>query len=145
MKLFLEEDKSIKEAIVHVRYHVLDQKLKQVIEWIKTSNVQLDAKNGDEVFRLATEDIYYIESVDNRTFFYKQNEVYESNEKLYELEEKLVDTSFIRINKSTLVNMNVVVSVRALANYRLEATLENGEKVLINRHYMKQVKQYLKL
>ena len=41
--------------------------------------------------------------------------------------------------------MNYLQSVHPLPNYRLEANLKNGEKLIISRHYMKDIKQYTKL
>lgn len=145
MKLYLQEDKTIKEAIVEITYSILDRNIRKVIDMIEKNVIHLEAKKGTQFYTLETQDIYYIESVDNATFIYQKEEVFESNEKLYALEEKLQHTSFIRINKSTIVNMDNLVSVRPLQNYRLEARLKNEEKIIISRHYMKQVKQYLNI
>jgi DNA-binding LytR/AlgR family response regulator len=40
--------------------------------------------------------VYYIESVDNKTFLYLKDKVYESKQKLYELEEILAAGDFLR-------------------------------------------------
>ena len=79
---------------------------------------------------------YYIESVEEKTFVYLEKEVYESNLKLYELEEQLKNTSYIRVSKSIILNIEKLQSVKPLINGKLEANLKNNEKILINRHYV---------
>ena len=87
-----------------------------------------------DVFSL--DDVYYFDSTDERTFIYLASEVYECDMKLYELEQQLADTNFVRISKSCIVNIIKLDSVRPLINSRYEAKLENGEKLIINRHYL---------
>ncbi|WP_028274207.1 LytTR family DNA-binding domain-containing protein [Atopococcus tabaci] len=145
MKLNLQEDKSLKEAIIDITYNVFDRRIQRVIEIVETNNIQLKGEKDGHIHLINSQDIYYIESVDNSSFLYTELEVFEAKEKLYVLENKLEETSFIRINKSTILNMDYLDSVSPLPNYRLEANLKNGEKVIISRHYMKNVKQYLKI
>lgn len=145
MKLFLQEDKSLKETIIEITYNVLDRRVEKLMEIVRSSEIQLEGKKDGLLFNLDIQDLYYMESVDQRTFLYKEKQVFESNERLYVLEEKLAQTSFIRINKSTLLNMDYLECVQPLSNYRLEATLANDEKLIISRHYLKKVKQYLKI
>ena len=85
---------------------------------------------------LKIEDICYFESVDEQTFVYTQEDVYSCQKKLYEAEEILSDTSFVRISKSCILNIDYLESVRALLNGKLEGTLSNDERVIINRHYV---------
>ena len=49
--------------------------------------------------------VYYIESVDKRTWVYTRDGCFESRERLYELEEKL-GLYYVRISKSMIVNLN---------------------------------------
>lgn len=144
MKLILQEDKSLKETIIDITYSVLDRRVQKVIEIIETFPVQLEGKKEERVHLLNSLDIYYIESVDNFSFLYTESDVFESKEKLYVLENILEKSSFIRINKSTILNMDYLQSVRPLPNYRLEAKLKNEENLIISRHYLKDVKQYTK-
>ena len=145
MKLILQEDKSLKETIIDIAYSVLDRRVQKVIEILETFPVQLEGKKEERVHLLNSLDVYYIESVDNVSFLYTESDVFESKEKLYVLENILEKSSFIRINKSTILNMDYLQSVRPLPNYRLEANLKNGENLIISRHYLKDVKQYTKI
>lgn len=145
MKLKLVEDKSLKEAWIDITYNIFDRRIQKIIDVVETSRVQLEGKIKDHEYVIDSFDVCYIESVDNCTFLYTETEVFENKEKLYTLENKLKNTTFVRISKSVLLNMDYLESVRPLTNYRLEANLENKEKLVINRHYVKEVKQYLNI
>ena len=54
---------------------------------IKGQKSFLLASKDGEMFKLDTKEIFYIESVDNKTFIYCKNNIYETKQKLYELEE----------------------------------------------------------
>jgi len=144
MKLKLRKDKNIKETIIDITYNIFDHRLKNIIEITKSASIQLKGEIRGRFFLIDSQDIHYIESVDNLTFLYTETEIYENKDTLYGLEDKLQSTSFIRINKSTILNMDYLESVSPLPNYRLETVLTTGEKLIINRHYMKAVKEYLK-
>lgn len=86
--------------------------------------------------------IYYIESVDKRTYVYTKDDCYESRDRLYELEEKL-GTYYIRISKSMIVNLRKIRNVSAEPGGRMVAVLLNAERVVISRSYVKEIKRRL--
>ena len=145
MKLILQENKNLKETIIDITYNVLDRRVKKIIEVIETQSVQLEGRKEEQIYLLNSSDIYYIESVDSLSFLYKESDVFESKEKLYMLESILKESSFIRINKSTLLNMDYLESVYPFPNYRLGEKLKNKETLVISRHYLKDIKQYTKI
>ena len=89
-------------------------------------------------------DIYYIESVDNKSFFYTKNKVYESKQKLYELEELLGEKHFLRVSKSVLLNLMKVSAIKPALNSKFTAVLFSGEQVVISRKYVPVLKKALK-
>ena len=86
--------------------------------------------------------IYYIESVDKRTYVYTKGDCYESRDRLYELEEKL-GMYYVRISKSMIVNLRKILHVSAEPGGRMVAVLLNGERVIISRSYVKEIKRRL--
>ena len=86
--------------------------------------------------------IYYIESVDKRTYVYTRDDCYESRDRLYELEEKL-GPWVIRISKAMIVNLRKIRNVSAEPGGRMVAVLLNGERVIISRSYVKEIKRRL--
>ncbi len=100
--------------------------------------------NGD-IHLIAPADIYYFEYVDQKVFAYGKTKVYESKSKLYELEEQLAKTEFIRVSKSCILNLNKIGSLAPSLGGRFEARLKNGEKVIISRQYVNVLKEVLGL
>ena len=86
--------------------------------------------------------IYYIESVDKHTYVYTKEDCYESRDRLYELEAKL-GTYYVRISKSMIVNLRKIRNVSAEPGGRMVAVLLNGERVIISRSYVKEIKRRL--
>ena len=86
--------------------------------------------------------IYYIESVDKRTYVYTKGDCYESRDRLYELEQKL-GIYFVRISKAMIVNLRKIRNVSAEPGGRMTAVLLNGERVIISRSYVKELKRRL--
>ena len=86
--------------------------------------------------------IYYIEAVDKRTYVYTRDDCYESRDRLYELEEKL-GPWVIRISKAMIVNLRKIRNVSAEPGGRMVAVLLNGERVIISRSYVKEIKRRL--
>lgn len=89
-------------------------------------------------------DIYYVESVDKRTYIYTKENYYETKYRLYELEQML-GGYFVRCSKAMIVNLRKVKSVKSDIGGRLETTLLNGEEIIISRSYVKEIKRRLDL
>ncbi len=89
-----------------------------------------------------TDQIYYIESVDKRSFVYTKAGCYETRHRLYELEE-LLDTRFLRCAKAMIINIRKIRAVKSELNGRMRAELLNGEQIIISRGYVKELKERL--
>ena len=113
-----------------------------MLNTIKAQDSFLIAYLGNEIHRIAPSDIYYIETVDNKTFLYCEKEVYESKQKLYEFEELKIN-DFLRISKSVVANLSKIKSLMPSISGRLEATLINGERIVISRQYVNELKKSL--
>ena len=93
-------DKRLEEEVV-VKCHEIDDEVLSLVQKLKTNeNIILGSKDN-EMFRLTVRDIFYIESVDNKTFIYGKDNVYQSKLKLYELEEQLGGTKMFRCSKAS--------------------------------------------
>lgn len=136
MKLFIEQLPECKEVEIKITCGLIDDRLKRLIEQIRLYSFSVLAKKEDRIIPVPLEEIYYFEAVDNKVFLYKDREVYLCSKKLYELEELLSDTPFVRVSKNCILNTAFVESVKAQFSGRLEATLSNKEKLIISKHYL---------
>lgn len=98
----------------------------------------------DETYLCRLDHIYYIESVDKKTFIYTKAECYQTKKRLYELEQEL-NANFLRCSKSMIVNIRKIRAVRSEINGRMNAQLLNGETIVISRSYVKNLKKRLGL
>ena len=135
-------DKSREEEII-VNCHEIDDEVVSIVNMLRKSENVLLGSRDNKTFRIPIKDIFYIESVDNKTFIYLIDAVYESKQKLYELEELLSGTKLFRCSKSMILNIAKIRSVSPSVNGRFEARLTNNENVIISRQYFPNLKKRL--
>ncbi|MEY8358512.1 LytTR family DNA-binding domain-containing protein [Anaerotruncus colihominis] len=144
MKIKTEQDLSCNEVEVIIKYPQKNKQVNRIMDFLQSFDMQIKCDSGDTERMVNILDIYYIESVDKKTFVYLENAVYHTAFRLYQLKDKLQTYGFVQISKSCILNINALESIRPLFNSRMEATLKNGEKVNINRNYLNGVKKALK-
>ena len=93
--------------------------------------------------RLKLSEVFYFEVVDDRSFVYTQAEVFEAKEKLYEFERLCAGSSLFRCSKSMILNTEKIDYVRPSLSGRFEAVLSNGEKAVVSRKYVADLKRML--
>jgi len=140
MKIVIEQPQNGEEEIIF-RCHEIDSEMMQLIAKLKTPKT-LVVYDGTAIHKITPKEIYYCEVVDNRTFIYMADYMYESTQRLYELEERL-GSAFVRTAKSTVVNTMHIKSLRPIINGRFEALLDNGETTIVSRQYVMLLKEYL--
>ena len=145
MKVIIEDNGQGEEEQIIIRCRELDESLMKLINGFKTGNTKITATSDGEIFRLEPKEIYYFEAVDNKVFLYGKAEVYETKMKLYEIESELEGSDFFRASKSVILNMTKIKSLTPAFSGRLEALLKNGERVIISRQYVGELKDRLGL
>ena len=143
MLLKLEQDTTQKEIEVSIKYPEMNQDVMRLISLVQSADTQIRCTADGNERLLNASDIYYIESVDKRTFVYCENEVYRTDMRLYQLLETLAPVGFVQISKSCILNIHVLDFVRPLLNSRMEATLKNGERLNVTRKYLADIKRTL--
>lgn len=136
MKLLIEQNESYKETEIQIRCGLIDAELQHIIDEIQSMMFSIPVSKDGAVSKLSLEEIFYFESVDERTFVYSQTEVYACDYRLYEIEEKIGKYRFARISKSVIVNIRKIRQIRPQLNGRFEAVLDNEERLVVNRHYV---------
>ena len=86
-------------------------------------------------------EIYFIESLQNKTIIHCEKEEYQSKLRLYQLDEKLADYGFTQISKYCILNVNKIEKVKTLFNSRMEVILANGKRQIVTRKYLTAIKQ----
>lgn len=118
-------------------------RIEKLLAMVRMMEMQLTGIQDGETYLIDAGLVLYIDTVDKRTFLYTEKQVYESNLKLYELEEQLVQSDFFRANKSCIINLKHIVSLRAELDRRILVTMSNGERLIVSRQYADEVKRKL--
>ena len=121
----------------------LTPEIERVLATLRILNQQLMVSKGEESVILDVSAILYIESVDRKTFVYTKDSVYESKLKLYEIEARLCESGFIRANKSCLIQIRQIKSLRSDLDRRIRVTFESGEQIVVSRQYADELKKRL--
>ena len=140
MQLKISRIPTEEPEVLEIRCHRISDDVQEIISFVKSRQGQLSAVRDGQSIEVPLIDIFYAESVDNRVFIYTAKESYEVRLKLYELEEMMKGRSFLRVQKSMLLNLMKVKSIKPA----LSAILKNGEEVVISRKYVANLKQTLK-
>ncbi len=141
MKLNILKRAEFSEPEVTLTYSEETPQIENLIDTLRIFCRSIQAEKDGSSHNITLDEVFYIESVDEKCYIYTKADVYESKHKLYTLEEKFCDTSFIRISKSCILNIAKLKSVKPFINGKFEATMQNDEKIIINRHYVSAFKK----
>ena len=98
-----------------------------------TETSQIFIKDGEKCWLVKIGDISHFEIVGNytRVFFgHEKPMLYKS---LNQIEEKLPETSFFRVNRQQIVNTHFIQDVVPWFNGKLKLTMQNGDEVEVSR------------
>lgn len=137
-----EQVASTDAEIAIIKSKDLTSDIKSAIELLEGNAGGIAVIKDGNVYMCKQNTIYYIESVDKRTYVYTKDGCFETKYRLYELEDML-GGYFTRCSKAMIVNLRKVKSVKSDLGGRLETTLLNDEVIIISRSYVKEIKRRL--
>lgn len=142
MKVNLEQVKSKEEEEAIIKAVTVTDEITGAIELLEGGSKGIAVIKDDQVHIIKASAVYYIESVDKKTFVYTKDVCYDCKYRLYELE-TMLGGYFMRCSKSMIINLKKVRNVKSQLSGRIDATLINDEIVVISRGYVKEVKRRL--
>jgi len=146
MKINLFKNEVLSDDYLDIHYRKMNPLIKRIMSLPSDkamSKVTGKSQDNQKVF-FEIEKVLYFESVDKRTFAYLKNDIYEIEENLNQTEKNYRPFGFVRINKSNVVNIYQIESIKPELNMRVRANMENGEYLMINRSYKRVFDAYLK-
>lgn len=144
MKITLKENKIKNDIEVIIEYPEMSETVNRIEHAVKSFDNAVRCLNDDgNICFVRVSDIFYIESVEKQIFIYTKDKVYRAELQLYQYAEKLYSFGFEQISKTCVLNINMLVSVKPIFNSKMEALLENGEKVIISRNFISTIKRRL--
>ncbi len=143
MKIHINEDPSLHETEITIHCNKISADVAKVISMLHVLDLKLTGKKENYTYILDAAKVLYIDTVDKKTFLYTKNDIYETDLKLYELEEQLAALDFIRANKSCIINFNQITSIKSDIDGKLLVTMSNREKLFVSRQYAQIIKKKL--
>lgn len=143
MKITIDEQSSKNEIEVIIKGSKDDDRVKSIYQTLLYYDQTIIGKIDDKHIQIPLNQIYYFDTIEDKTFAYTKDAIYDINHRLYQLEDILSHTPFLRVNKNTIVNVKKIRSFHSTINGRMEGKLVNKERVKISRRYVKDLKAKL--
>lgn len=143
MKIEIIVDEKATDLSIAVTCRQLTPEIEKLLAALRMMDHQLTVKRSGEIHFLDMAEIIYIESVERKCFIYTSKEIYESDFKLYELEQQLDGYGFVRVSKSFLIRLADIQSLKADINRKIRITMSNGEQIIASRQYAESLKKRL--
>jgi len=145
MKINLDINGKYDDIEVIIRAPHLNNDIERMVAMMRMIDMQIAVRKDNETVLLDTDKILYVEAVDRKTFVYTNVDTYESELKLYELEQQLIERDFLRISKQSIVNLRKIRSLKTDVNRKIRITLQNGEQIVVSRMYSDELRRKLGL
>lgn len=154
MKVQLFVSKDLKEPYAEIYTDVLTDNIQKAMVLLENEteeddegineNSILAVKKGSDIVLLDFEDIFMIRVEDKQTKVFAEDKDYLIKKPLYQIEENL-DSNFVRVSKTTIVNLRKIKRVAPSLKGMMFIELKNGLKDNISRKYLSDFKNALDL
>jgi two-component system LytT family response regulator len=135
----------IHRAVARAREHIeskrlgnLDERLNALIADLKTEKKYIDrlvVKSVGRVFFLKTDEIDWIEAAGNYVKLHVGRESHMIRETMNGIESKLDPEQFLRIHRSTVVNIDRIKELQPMFSGDYVVILRNGAELALSRNY----------
>lgn len=146
MKFKIEVDEKILEDEIIIRCRTIDEGINEIQAYISkfiSNDLKMIFYRNETEYYISIQEILFFESSEDRIVAHTFDESFIVKFKLYELE-NLLPLNFIRVSKSTIVNLNYIFSVEKNITSSSVVEFKNShKKVYVSRKYFKSFKDKL--
>lgn len=146
MKVNLFVSRDIEEPYADIHTNELTDNITKAMSILESddSNEMLAVKRGSDIALLEFSEIFMFRVEDKQVNVYTENQEYIIKKPLYQVEEALT-SDFVRISKTTIVNLKKIKRVAPSLKGMMFIELKNGLKDNISRKYLFEFKRALDL
>lgn len=148
MKLNINIDAGVEEPEITITTAHMTEDVNRVVDFVSRLDDAPTIISGireDKVELLDPEVIVKIYAEDSKVFAQTEKGSYQIRLRLYEAEEKLKNSKFVRISNSEIVNLKKVKSLDLSFVGTICMELSNGEVSYVSRRYVSKIKRVLGL
>lgn len=145
VRIELDGESTEEEVVIHCRALTDEVRLIQrAVTSITSSLPNIPLYKGDTDYYVASGDILFFETEGSVLNAHTRDNIYQTRYRLYELE-KILSENFIRVSKSTIVNVQEIYSLskNTLSTTSVISFASSHKQVFVSRHYNKQLKEKL--
>lgn len=146
MKVRIDIDENLIEGEIIIRSSQLDERTQKIFDAlmdITKEAKQLLLYKGNVEYYIPLDSILFFETSPDCIRAHTVNNVFDTTYRLYELEE-LLPGYFLRVSKSTILNINHIYSISRNLTASSEVQFVNTHKqVYVSRYYYKSLKYRL--
>ncbi len=135
MRFVKTKEDNIEENYLELHYDEIDEETAAVLERLRPSLKYIEGTVDGKRLTLPLADMYYFETVDRKTFGYTKNSCVEVKETLQGIIDEYENVGFVRISKSSIVNLYKIKKLQGDMNMRTLIHLKNDECLVMNRGY----------
>ncbi|MBR0396361.1 MAG: LytTR family transcriptional regulator [Clostridiales bacterium] len=137
------EQRQVKDQplTVIVEYPEYDKSVDNLINKIKNMSISFTGKSDGKTVSIDVSDIYYIENVERKIFLYSKKDIYRYDGSMADIDSSISETDLVRISRTCFMNVSHLKEIMQIKNSHLEAVLDNGEKLIVSRKYLKDIKK----
>ena len=144
MKVTFEIDAKYEETQIKICAAREDEQVRQLYYRVRQAvDAKLAVSQGRETVFVPWTDIVRIYAQDKRIYCATEEQIYQVHQRLYELEEQLDMTQFIRISNSEMVNMNKILHLDTSLTGTIRMQLQGGVQTYVSRRYVAKIKKAL--
>lgn len=146
MKVNLFVSRDITEPYADIHTNELTDNVSKAMSILESeeSNDMIAVKKGSDIALLELDDIFMFRVENKKVKVFVENDEFEIRKALYQVEEQL-SKDFVRISKTTIINLRKVERVAPSLKGMMFIQLKNGLKDNISRKYLPDFKNALDL
>jgi DNA-binding LytR/AlgR family response regulator len=147
MKINVVVDEKVKEDEIIIKCKSLNNEIirtSKLLNSLKSSDIRLIFYKDNLEYYFGLEEVIFFETTLNTVYAHTIKDVYEVKYRLYELE-KLLPHNFLRISKSTIVNINSIFSLsKNITSSSLVEFYNTHKQIYVSRKYLKDLHNKIK-
>ncbi len=95
MKIKLTQQKEQNEIEVEIKYFKMNNMVNNLVNRLENYCYSICGNDNGRIYKIDVDEIFYIESVDRKTFIYSTRQVFRTEKKLYQILEELKSHDFV--------------------------------------------------
>jgi DNA-binding LytR/AlgR family response regulator len=135
MRFIKTREENLEENYLELHYDEIDEETAAVLERLRPALNYIEGTLDGRRLTIPLTDMYYFETVDRKTFGYTKDSCVEVKETLQGIIDEYEKAGFVRISKSSVVNLYKIKKLQGDLNMRTLIHLKNDETLVMNRGY----------